>query len=163
MESEEKFKSITERIYDLIVAADIEGNISYVSPSVIRIFGYQPEELIGRNIMEFVPKAEIPYVIEIFRISGSGKNIEGHYSEFIKKDGLIANITISAVPIFENDEIIGAQAIIHDITERKQAEEEIKESEERYRGLSEAAFDAIFISEKGVCLEQNSTAEKMFG
>jgi len=163
LESEEKFKSITERIYDLIVAADIEGNISYVSPSVIRIFGYQPEELIGRNIMEFVPKAEIPYVIEIFRISGSGKNIEGHYSEFIKKDGLIANITISAVPIFENDEIIGAQAIIHDITERKQAEEEIKESEERYRGLSEAAFDAIFISEKGVCLEQNSTAEKMFG
>jgi PAS domain S-box-containing protein len=42
-------------------------------------------------------------------------------------------------------------------------EEAIKESEERYRGLSAAAFEAIFISEKGVCLEQNPTAEKMFG
>jgi PAS domain S-box-containing protein len=50
-----------------------------------------------------------------------------------------------------------------EIGERKKMEEAITESEERYRGLSEAAFEAIFISEKGVCLEQNPTAEKMFG
>nr|NQU90690.1 PAS domain S-box protein [Bacteroidota bacterium] len=50
-----------------------------------------------------------------------------------------------------------------EIRDRKKAEETIMESEERNRALSEAAFDAIFISEKGVCLEQNSTAEKMFG
>jgi len=164
LESEEKFKSITERIYDLIVAADIEGNISYVSPSVIRIFGYQPEELIGRNIMEFVPKAEIPYVIEIFRISGSGKNIEGHYSEFIKKDGLIANITISAVPIFENDEIIGAQAIIHDITERKLAEEALQESEEKYHLLVENTPNVLWkTNEKGITVFISSNIKEVFG
>ncbi len=52
---------------------------------------------------------------------------------------------------------------VQDINERKNMELSLVESEERYRGLFEASFEAIFISEKGVCLEQNSTAERMFG
>jgi len=50
-----------------------------------------------------------------------------------------------------------------EIDERKHAEEDLEESREKYRGLSEAAFEAIFISEKGLCIEQNPAAEKMFG
>ena len=50
-----------------------------------------------------------------------------------------------------------------DISEQKQAIDEIEESRERHRGLSEAAFDSIFFSEKGICIEQNSMAEKVFG
>ncbi len=49
------------------------------------------------------------------------------------------------------------------ISERKLNEEELKENKEKYRGLSEAAFESIFISEKGLCIEQNQTAEKIFG
>jgi len=50
-----------------------------------------------------------------------------------------------------------------EITKRKQTEESLEESREKFRGLSEAAFEAIFISENGVCLEQNTAARKMFG
>ena len=50
-----------------------------------------------------------------------------------------------------------------DITERKQAEAELRASEERLRALSDAAFESVFISEKGICLEQNLCAAKMFG
>ncbi|MEI8049340.1 MAG: PAS domain S-box protein [Bacteroidota bacterium] len=50
-----------------------------------------------------------------------------------------------------------------DITGHKKAEDDLKESTERHRGLSEAAFDSIFFSEKGVCVEQNQMAEKIFG
>lgn len=53
--------------------------------------------------------------------------------------------------------------IIHNITERKLAEQEIEENKEKYRGLSEATFESIFISEKGICIEQNLSAEKIFG
>lgn len=53
--------------------------------------------------------------------------------------------------------------VIQNITERKLAEQELEENKEKYRGLSEAAFEAIFISEKGICIEQNLSAEKMFG
>jgi PAS domain S-box-containing protein len=50
-----------------------------------------------------------------------------------------------------------------DATARRRAEDELEESRERYRALSEAAFEAIFISENGVCLEQNAKAAEMFG
>ena len=48
-------------------------------------------------------------------------------------------------------------------TKRKLTEEELEESREKYRGLSEASFESIFISEKGLCIDQNQTAEKTFG
>jgi PAS domain-containing protein len=46
---------------------------------------------------------------------------------------------------------------------RKRADEALKESEERLKALSEASFEAIFLSEKGICLDQNQAAERMFG
>ncbi|MBI2419942.1 MAG: PAS domain S-box protein, partial [Ignavibacteriales bacterium] len=52
---------------------------------------------------------------------------------------------------------------VQDITSRKIAEDALRESKEKYRRLSEATFEAIFITEQGVCVEQNLTAEKMFG
>jgi len=67
------------------------------------------------------------------------------------------------VPIFTSNNEIENLWNYRDITERKQAEEEIESSREMYRGLSEASFEAIFISEKGKCIEQNQAAEKMFG
>ena len=54
-------------------------------------------------------------------------------------------------------------ALMAEIEERKRAEEELEVSKEKYRGLSEASFDSIFISEKGKCIEQNLAAEQMFG
>ncbi|MEE9443312.1 MAG: PAS domain S-box protein [candidate division Zixibacteria bacterium] len=122
-ESEKKFKRITERIYDVIVAADLKGNILYVSPSIIRVFGYQPEELIGKKITAFAPKAEIPHIIETLQLIAVGKDVEGYHSEFIKKNSSIASVELNAVPIIEGGEIVGAQAIIRDITETKRLRE----------------------------------------
>lgn len=122
-ESEKKFKRITERIYDVIVAANLEGDITYVSPSVIRVFGHSPEELVGKNIIEFVPKAEISHVLETFKFNTAGEEVEGHHSEFLMKDGSFARIELNAVPIIEDGKIVGAQAIIRNVTETKRLQE----------------------------------------
>jgi PAS domain S-box-containing protein len=63
----------------------------------------------------------------------------------------------------ELGEIIGLCGIARDITERKLTEEALRDSEERYRALADAAFEAIFISEKGICTNTNQAATKMFG
>ncbi len=65
--------------------------------------------------------------------------------------------------ISENAQVLGILVFGKDITERKRIEFELEESREKYLGLSEAAFESIFLSEKGICIEQNNTAEKMFG
>ena len=122
-ESEEKFRSITERIYDVIIAARLDGVISYVSPSVRRILGYMPEELVGRNMMEFVPEAEIPRAIETFQLSAAGEDVEGHHSEFLKKDGSYAVVELNARPIYKDGKVTGAQAVIRDITETRRLQE----------------------------------------
>jgi len=70
---------------------------------------------------------------------------------------------VNAIPTLESDGAVLWHGFISDITDRKQAEDELQESRETHRGLSEAAFDSIFFSEKGVCIEQNQMAEKMFG
>ncbi len=55
------------------------------------------------------------------------------------------------------------QAVVRDISERKRIEDALEENREKFRGLSEGAFEAVFISERGRCLEQNRRAEEMFG
>ena len=65
--------------------------------------------------------------------------------------------------IRENNVVLGILVFGKDITTRKLAELELEESREKYLGLSEAAFESIFISEKGICIEQNHSAEKTFG
>ena len=88
---------------------------------------------------------------------------EGEYTGLRKDGTTFVAYGLATIIKDRSGDSIGYQSAVLNITEREKREEAIKESKERYRGLSEAAFEAIFISEKGVCLEQNSTAEKMFG
>ncbi len=78
-------------------------------------------------------------------------------------DGTVRWLLGNAQPQTEADGTILWHGYISDITERRQVEDDLKESTERHRGLSEAAFDSIFFSEKGICIEQNLMAEKIFG
>lgn len=67
-------------------------------------------------------------------------------------------------PVFgEEKQVIATANISTDITGRVRAEQALKQSEQRYQTLSDATFEAIFISEKGICRNQNQSAEKMFG
>jgi PAS domain S-box-containing protein len=78
--------------------------------------------------------------------------------------GKITTLITSKIPLIDNNgKVIGILGTYTDITERKNAEAEIEKNREKYRGLSEASFEAIFFSEKGVCIEQNMAAELMFG
>ena len=84
------------------------------------------------------------------RVKGLKSGADVFLSKPIDKDELLAQVS-SMLRIRKAEKTI------------KESEEIVKESGERYRCLSEAAFEAIFFSEKGICLEQNSAAEKMFG
>jgi PAS domain S-box-containing protein len=90
--------------------------------------------------------------------------VENEELRLKRKDG--TNIWASCTARVQydvNGKIKWIDGVIEDITERKRSEEALRESEERYRALSDASFEAIFLSEKGICFDTNKSATKMFG
>ena len=97
------------------------------------------------------------HAMEVFR-TGEAKQLEG----INPIDGKIRDIRV--LPMFDDKgEVAAVIEHIRDITERNQALEKLRKSEARYRALSEATFEAIFISENGICLDTNQRAVELFG
>jgi PAS domain S-box-containing protein len=97
------------------------------------------------------------HAMEVFA-TGEIKQLEGTNPI----DEKIRNIHV--LPMFDDKgEVVAVIEHLHDITERIQAQEAMRKSEARYRALSEATFEAIFVSEKGVCLDTNQRATELFG
>lgn len=163
-ESEERFRGITERSYDAIITLDMEGRHTYISPSIEYILGYKPAELIGKDFGNFFQEPTRQKVIQAFSEAIKGKTIENTVLEITKKEGVSAFIEANGSPIIKNGKVIGVQVICRDITERKQTEEKLKESEERYRILVETANDVIYsLSTEGIFLFLNPAFEIVTG
>ncbi|MBP1929989.1 PAS domain S-box-containing protein [Methanolinea mesophila] len=129
-ESEERFRGVAERSSDVIILADMTRNATYVSPSVTRILGYRPEEVVDRPPEDFVLPEDLARVMEIHRKIARGLQGETEV-RFRKKDGSYAFLGITASPIIKDGEVAGVQLIGRDVTETKQVDLERKEAIDR--------------------------------
>jgi PAS domain S-box-containing protein len=163
-QSEEKFRRITEQGFDVVLTADLDGTLTYASPSAERVFGYSSDEMIDRNAAEFTPESNLPDVIQQFREVTEGRSFSGREVHVLRKDGSVALIELNSAPIRDGDKIIGAQASARDITERRRTESALRESEEKYRALVESAGESIAsVDEKGLFLFMNTTGAERLG
>ncbi len=164
-QSRQSYLDILNSVSEAIYIQDAEtGQFIDVNTGAEKMYGYQHDEIIGQtpftvaapglNNLEAIWEASL----QVFKTG-----IPAQFDFWaLRKNGEVfpKEIIVNKGKYFGKDVLIAAA---RDITEKKQAEAELEESREKYRGLSEAAFEAIFISEKGVCIEQNLAAEKMFG
>jgi PAS domain S-box-containing protein len=145
-ESEEKYRNIFEHSPAGIVVHQ-DGKVSFLSPAMLRMIGYDSaEEVIGKPIMEFVHPdyhERLAREIEVVLARG-GKLAEPSELVILGKDGsplsvtsIAQTITYKAAPAI--------QAYVVNNSERKRAEEALRESEERYRVLFEGGNDAVFV------------------
>lgn len=133
-ESEKRYRMITENVHDVIWTMDLGLKLTYVSPSVYRVFGFKPEELLGIRLIDYLEsetKESMTKLVDDERKRIAGDNVEESFLlktyeiEMKRKDGtsLIAEITSSYIRD-EYNNITGILGITRDITERKRAEEE---------------------------------------
>ncbi|UCH90242.1 MAG: PAS domain S-box protein [Thermoplasmata archaeon] len=151
-ESEERFRTIAERSFDIICKLDIDGNITYISPSVRRALGYQPENLINRNLKGFIPESEITKIERAGKKILKGIDFEGLELKVYSKNKTIVYFEINANPIFKVRKIVGIQGIARDISERKRAEEEMKKKLMKFR-LEEGGLYLVQESSPALSLE----------
>lgn len=163
-DSEEKFRGVAERSSDIIFLVDLGAKISYAAPSVTKILGYKPEELIGLASSDMLSpendakvKSYIPNIMQ-------GEEVEHLEIPLRKADGTFADIEWTATPIFDENDVIGIQLIGRDVTERKIVQEALQKSEALFRNVVSASKDAmISINSDGRIALFNPAAEVMFG
>lgn len=124
-ESEERFRGIAERSFDMIFEIGDERQFLYASPAVDRIFGYTPDEIINVPFEAFLSEEDRNRVTRAIDTLLEGSYIEGVQCGIIKKDGSPGFIEINASPIIRDREVTGGQGIARDVTERKKMEQEL--------------------------------------
>ncbi len=145
-ESEERYRELVEETLDVIYTLDTVGNVTSVNKAGKAMFGREPEEVIGRNFAEWIPKEELPDAVAAFKqILGGEKITTG--TILIDKDGNPHNVEFSSTAIIKAGKVVGTRGIIRDITKRKQAEEKLKESEQRFKTIFDNAADGILLAD----------------
>jgi PAS domain S-box-containing protein len=144
-ESEERYRMITEKSYDIVFSVKPDGTISYVSPQ-IAYYGYDPGQLYGRKLFEFISASYRDFIAGKFRetmISGESPPIE---FKFLRKDGTEQWAEVTAKVIYDDaGNPLFNVGTVRDIEERKKAEEALQNSELKFKTLFEGASTAIFI------------------
>lgn len=135
-ESEIWFRRIAERSFDVIYLTDTEGNVTYVSPASESVFGYLPEEVVGRNMKEFVAEKDVPLAFERLARLVDGEDSIVSELELKRKNGKLARVEAKSAPVYEDSRIVGVQGIIRDVTEQREAEETLRHMEGKLAHVS---------------------------
>ena len=140
--NERRFRALIEHAYDVVLLSSAEGTILYASPSVQRMLGYAPEELIGRSGFDLVHPDQRPDSISRMAqaMEQAGAVVRGERLLF-HKDGSSRWVENVLVNLFSEPSVQAAVLHLRDITERKQAEAALRDSEQRFRDFTELASD----------------------
>lgn len=167
-ESEIKFRSVAQSATDAIISIDSTGNIISWNRGAQIIFGYAEEELLGKSVTILMPEIyKDNHLRGLKRVNSTGKTrIIGKTVEFagLRKDGSEFPLELS-LSTWKIGERRFYTSIIRDISERKQVEEKLRESEIRYRMLFEQSPDGVLIIDPQTitAIEFNETAHRQLG
>ena len=146
-----------------VVLLDSTHRAITCNPAFEALFLYSRAEIVGQNIDLLIvgeDSQEDARAITRRVLEGESTFTVARRS---RSDGNLVDVRIFGVPLKAEGRLIGVFAIYQDLTERMRAEETLKESQERFRRLAEAAFEGILLSEEGVVIDSNQQAADMFG
>ncbi|VVB77880.1 Methyl sulfide methyltransferase-associated sensor [uncultured archaeon] len=162
--SEEKYREIVETASEGISMADAAGKFIFVNPRWAEMLGYPQEEILGKDVLYFLDEEQKELVLKTRnKVIKEGKTT-GREFKFIRKDGSILWTISNITPFFDKNKNYTSNLVMHtDISERKKAEEELKESEMNFRNLAEKSPNMVFINKKGRIVYVNEKCEEIMG
>jgi len=165
-ETEERFRQLAENIQDVVWMVDAQlSELIYVNPAYETVWG-QSCESFYRDLRSFVMPVHPEDRARVLRILED--QVNGHYQQeefrVIRPDGSVRWIRHRAFPIKDDQgKVYRIAGIAEDITERKHAEASVRESELRYKGLADSAFQGVVVHQDGVIVDVNRAYADMYG
>ena len=161
---EEQYRRIVETAEEGIWTIDPQHLTTFVNPKLAAMFGYTPKEMLGRSLFDFMDEnsAEIARASLGRQQQGQGEKLD---FKFRRKDGSELWAIVTANPILdESGQYIGALAMVTDITDRKKAEKELKETKELNERIIQTA-NVLFLQSdtEANVIKVNEAAEKITG
>ena len=147
--SEEKYRDLVENINDVIYSVDAQGVITYASPVVELLFGHPAADLVGTFYEQYIHPDDLPAIRESYANVLAGRLYPSDY-RFRRRDGEFRWVRSSSRPVLDAaGRVVGLRGMLRDITEMKQAEQALQESEQNFRHLAANALDGILIAADG--------------
>jgi PAS domain S-box-containing protein len=145
--SEERYRTTLEEMEDSYFEVDLAGNLTFVNNSVCRDLGYSMEELIGMSYKGFTAEDDIESVFRVFNeVYRTGVPNKGFPWKTTRKDGS-HGFAETSISLLRNNkgEVIGFRGVGRDVTERKQSEEKLRQSEENYKTLFDSSVIGMYV------------------
>ncbi|GAB7563132.1 hypothetical protein LG202_11710 [Methylobacillus methanolivorans] len=131
-EENRRLALIVQQTADAIMIHDLNGNISFWNPAAQRMFGYAPEDIIGKSANLLMPPDHESEQARNMAVIVANSQVEYYDTQRVARDGKLLDVSLSAAPLMDpkTGEIIGEICSMRDITERKLAEETARKLEE---------------------------------
>jgi len=165
-ESEQRLRHLIESSNDWIYEMDRNGVYSHAGPQCRELLGYEPDEMIGKSTLDFMPADELLHARKDFQDRlVNPRPFHGLKSTRVHKDGRRVVWETNAVPFYDKDgEFHGYRGMARDVTERHRAEQELRQSEERFRRVVEHIGDALAVDDRdGRIVFANDQFLRLFG
>ena len=150
IESEKKYRNLIDNLSDVIGELDLKGNITYVSPQIFNILGYKSEEVTGNQVFDFIHPDDVSLISEnIKNAIIYDRDFSVEFRAIHKNKSYIPiSLRGSLITLKDKQRLIG---VLRNISDKKEAEIKIKESEEKYRSIVNNITDIILeIDLKGI-------------
>jgi PAS domain S-box-containing protein len=145
MESMDRFRSIVENSHEGILIVDDNYRLAYVNEELCRMLKYSRKELLERDFREFLGEEDSELVTKRYHQRRGGEILPARYGfNIVRKDGTVRHAEISSSVVTYSEGKTQTIAQLLDITERKNAEEKLIESEKRYRNILESIEEGYF-------------------
>lgn len=164
-ERERLFSAAVESSNDAIITMSLDGTITGWNSAAVRLYGYPPEEAVGKNIALIVPADRQPEVEDTLRRISWGEKIEQNETVRRRKDGGLVEVSLSISPIkAPSGETLGISKVARDITETNRTRLALRQQTEERRRIFETSQDLILVmNSRGYLVQVSPSCEAILG
>jgi PAS domain S-box-containing protein len=163
-ERDSELAAVVDASGDAIVSTSLDGTIRSWNPTAESTYSRSAEQIVGRSLAIVIPPDRSDELPELLGRVGRGERV-GVETRHLRSDGEVIDVALTAAPLRDRaGAVVGVSVVVRDISERQRAEATLRASEQRFRGVADAASDAIVSADSdGRLLSWNKGAERMLG